>query len=565
MNNQLGFALAALVGTGVAAAAIVLPQDDRGPDDRSPNQRTRPVQPVTGEAPGGPKSAPKPPAVFPGEFRTLDGVGNNGQHPEWGAADEPFLRLVAADYGDGAGSPAGAHRPSARAVSNHVASQAQPMPNAAGASDYLWMWGQFLDHDLTETPVAEPSEAFDIQVPSGDTWFDPSGTGTVTIPLERSSYDTIAGVREQVNLITAFVDASNVYGSEPARTAELRTLDGTGRLKTSAGDLLPFNVNGFPNAGGPDPTLFLAGDIRANEQVALTAMHTLFVREHNHWADRIGALGSLPGDTIFELARAVVAAEMQAITYREFLPVLLGADALPVYQGYDAQVDATIANEFAAAGYRFGHTMLSPTLLRLQRDGSAHPAGHLPLAQAFFDPSKLTSIGLEPYLRGLAGQRAQAIDPFLIDDVRNMLFGPPGSGGFDLAALNLQRGRDHGLGSYNDLRQAFGLARAKAWSDISTDREVQTCLKTAYAGVDDIDAWIGLLSEDHASGALVGPTLRALLADQFLRLRDGDRFWYTSYLPPVMVQFVEKQTLAQIIRRNTGIAGELQDDVFRTR
>jgi len=566
MNNQLRIALAALVGTGVAAAAIILPQDDRGSADRSPNQRTRPANPGgTDTDPGGPKSAPKAAAVFPTEFRTIDGVGNNGQHPEWGAAGEPFLRLAAADYGDGAHTPAGAHRPSARAISNHVASQTQPMPNPAGASDYLWMWGQFLDHDLTETPVAAPPEAFDIQVPSGDTWFDPGATGTATIPLERSSYDTVAGVRQQVNLITAFIDASNVYGSEPARAAELRTLDGTGRLKTSAGDLLPFNVNGFHNAGGSDPTLFLAGDIRANEQVALTAMHTLFVREHNHWADRIGALGSLPGDTIYELARAIVAAEMQAITYREFLPLLLGADALPAYQGYDDQVDPTIANEFAAAGYRFGHTMLSPTLLRVQRDGSTHAAGHLPLAQAFFDPSKLTSIGVEPYLRGLSRQRAQTIDPFLVDDVRNMLFGPPGAGGFDLAALNLQRGRDHGLASYNDLRQALGLPRAQTWGDISSSREVQTCLKTAYANVDDIDAWMGLLCEDHAPGAMVGPTLRALFVDQFRRLRDGDRFWYTSYLPPVMAQFVEKQTLAQIIRRNTGIAGELQDDVFRAR
>lgn len=564
MHVRTGLALATLVTTGVAAALVLPQQGSSSGGGRNPVQRTLPVGPGAG-AGSGQQGAALGPAQFPLEFRSIDGIGNNGLHREWGAAGQCFKRLAGDDYGDGANTPAGAHRPSARDVSNAVVAQAGSMPNTYGASDFLWMWGQFLDHDITETPVATPSEALDIAVTAGDPWFDPSGSGSVTIPLDRSAYDMVAGVREQVNLITAFVDASNVYGSEDARAHELRTLDGTGRLKTSAGDLLPYNVNGFPNAMSTDASFFLAGDIRANEQVALIAMHTLFVREHNYWADRVYALGGLSDEAIYQTARAIVAAEMQAITYNEFLPLLLGANALPAYTGYDATVDASIVNEFAAAGYRVGHTMLSPTLKRVQRDGSTHPAGDLSLAQAFFNPSELASVGLEPYLRGLAGQKAQSIDPYIIDEVRNFLFGPPGAGGFDLASLNIQRGRDHGLVCYNDVRKAMGLAPAADFAAVSSDAEVVTRLASTYAKVDDVDAWVGLLSEDHAPGALVGPTLQALLAEQFRRLRDGDRFWYQSYLPARYVPWVEQQTLATIIRRNTGIAGELQDDVFRVK
>ncbi|MDF1799228.1 MAG: peroxidase family protein [Planctomycetota bacterium] len=569
--------MAALLGAGVSAGTLLPAQDGRPDQERSPVQRARPgngppAVEGAGGPPGGGQAGPgqhqgpnSQAATFPFEFRTIDGAGNNTKHPDWGATEAVFQRLVPADYGDGAHAPAGAERPSPRAISNGVVAQDRSIPNAHGASDYLWMWGQFLDHDLTETPVATPSEALDIEVPLGDAWFDPAGTGLVTIPLDRSSYDVVQGVRQQVNLITAFLDASNVYGSEEDRAHELRTLDGTGRLKTSEGDLLPYNLNGYPNAMSTDASFFLAGDIRANEQVALTAMHTLFVREHNFWAERIATLGIDDGELTYELARAVVAAEMQAITYREFLPVLLGKGALPPYQGYNSKVDASIANEFATAGYRVGHTMLSPQLLRVQADGSTHPAGDLTLASAFFHPEELSSVGIDPYLRGLGKQLAQRVDPFVIDEVRNFLFGPPGAGGFDLASLNIQRGRDHGLPGYNDLRDALGHPRAQSFQDVSTDLEVQARLALAYDDVDDIDAWVGLLSEDHAQGAVVGKTLRTILVDQFRRLRDGDRFWYRAYLSQGISELVEKQTLATIIRRNTDIGQELQDDVFHVR
>ncbi len=367
-----------------------------------------------------------------------------------------------------------------------------------------------------------------------------------------------------MNEITAYIDASNVYGSDVLRALELRTLDGTGQLKTSHHELLPFNVNGFPNApDSNDPSFFLAGDFRANEQVALTAMHTLFVREHNYWAKLFRRdFPSMNGEEVYQFARAVVGAEMQAITYNEFLPILLGPNALEPYTGYNANVNSGIANVFSTAAYRFGHSMLSSVLLRLEANGNPIPEGNLQLADAFFHPNEIIDNGgIEPLLRGLASQVAQDIDGLIIDDVRNFLFGPPGAGGFDLAALNIQRGRDHGLPSYKKVRLDFGLSPATSFADISSDPTVQMSLGL-YSGVPAIDIWVGGLAEEYASGGLVGETFSVILKDQFERLRDGDRFWYENYLSPSAVLWVENQTLARIIRRNTKIKHEIQDNVF---
>lgn len=545
------------------ASPSLLAQDGAGDtnEKRSPVQRTAKINPGANQS-----DAPPPgDTVFPRDIRTIDGLFNNRDEPEWGAAGIAFLRGVVADYGDGFESPSGFDRPNVRDISNALCAQdGLSIPNTLGLSDYMWQWGQFLDHDITETPIADPPEAFDILIPTGDAWFDPSFSGIVTMPLDRSAYVYADGMRQQINNITAYIDASNVYGSEEERTHELRTNDGTGKLKTSDGDLLPFNTSGFDNAGGSDNTdLFLAGDIRANEQVGLIAMHTLFVREHNRLAERIATEHpQLSGDELFEHARAFVAAEMQAITYNEFLPKLLGRNALPPYHGYREHVDAGVTNLFATAGYRVGHTMISTEILRVDADGSPSAGGNLDVATAFFNPSEISEHGIDSVLRGLAAQEAQDIDVYVIDDLRNLLFGPPGAGGFDLTSLNMQRGRDHGLPSYNEVRVAFGRMPATSFAQINPDPDVQARFEAAYESVDQVDPWIGMLAEPHRNGAFVGETLMRVLREQFVRFRDGDRFWYESYLPPHLVDDVNRMTLARIIRANTEIAMELHGDVF---
>jgi hypothetical protein len=514
-----------------------------------------------GQSPG--QNPGQNPGQVPGlffEFRSVTGSGNNLNRPNLGAAETALVRLGPVFYEDGTGTPAGADRPSARAVSNAVVAQSASKPNFKRSSDYLWQWGQFLDHDLDLTETAQPEEEFAIAVPAGDLFF----SGVSSISLNRSNYVVRDGVRQQVNSITAFVDASNVYGSDDERAKKLRTMDGTGRLKVSAGNLLPFNTDGLPNGPSTDPQFFVAGDIRANEQLGLAAMHTLFVREHNHLAGKIRA--SHPdwsGDEVYQLARAIVGAEMQVITYRDFLSVLLGSDALAPYTGYKKWVNPSIANEFGTAAYRFGHSGLPETLLRLGADLQPIAEGNLLLKQAFFRPDRLISEGgIEPMLRGLARNIHQEIDVMVTDGVRNFLFGQPGQGGFDLAALNIQRGRDHGLPSYTRMRDSLGLQPVTDFAQISSDPEVVSRLKSVYGHVNQIDLWVGGLAEDRYRNGMVGELFHHIIRDQFERLRDGDRFWYQRHLSSAWRTWVEKQSLATIIRRNTTIGAELQDNVF---
>jgi hypothetical protein len=469
------------------------------------------------------------------------------------------------EYADGDAAMAGPTRLGARAISNAVLKQDYDLPDPGGASGFFWQWGQFVDHDIDMTPEASPLEPLPIPVPAGDAAFDPTGTGTVVLAFNRSAWLAGSSPREQMNAITCWIDASNVYGSDEARARALRTLDGTGRLRTSAGDLLPFNTEGFPNAGGTDASLFLAGDVRANEQACLTAMHTLFVREHNRLADAIRlAAPDLSGDDVYEEARRKVGALLQAITYQEFLPLLIGPDAIPPYAGYDPGVQAAITNGFAAAAYRVGHTLLPSTMLRLDASGGVIAQGNLALRDAFFDPSLLADEGgIEPLLRGLAAAPSQALDVYMVEDVRSFLFGPPGAGGLDLGALNIQRGRDHGLPSYAGARVAEGLSRPLSFAAVTSDPVVQERLQAAYSEVGDIDLWIGELAEDPAPGAMVGPLLRRMLADQFRRLRDGDRFYYERIFSGDALAELRATRLSDVIRRNTPIGSELPDDVFR--
>ena len=504
------------------------------------------------------------------EVRPLDGTGNNAANPGWGSVNQNLLRVSPSAYMDGTSLPGGENRPSPRVISNTFSvSPEDGIPNDRDFTAFVYAWGQFLDHDIDLTGAAEPGEPLPIIVPSGDEWFDPNGTGEMSIPFSRSQFDPATGTstnnpREQMNAITAFVDGSQIYGVDAERAAALREFSG-GRMKVSEGNFLPFNTEGFENANDAhrvdDSRLFLAGDVRANENPELAALHILFVREHNRVADEAARRHpDWTDEELYQFARRVVIAELQKITYDEFLPSILGSNALPEYRGYRPDVNPGIANEFSTAAFRFGHSMLGDDIEFLDNDGE-EVFEAMELRASFFNPVVISDTDIDPILKYLASDNAQEIDPIVVDDVRNFLFGEPGQGGFDLASLNIQRGRDHGLADYNTVREAYGLERVTGFEQITSDPALQAKLASTYGSVDNIDLWIGGLSEDHLPGSSLGETFTVILVDQFARLRDGDRFWYQVYLPNRLVREIENTTLADIIRRNTELT-KLQENVF---
>lgn len=491
-----------------------------------------------------------------GRYRTIDGVDNNIENPEWGTSDENFIRFEPYGYDDGISTLSGQDRPSPREISNVIFNQTENTINSFGASNIFWLWGQFLDHDLDLTKGSLLAENMEIQIPMGDPFFDPFSTGDKVMIMTRSGFDPDTGTtipREQVNLITSFIDASNVYGSDPLRQEFLR--DEGGKLKISEGDFMPFNDGTQENAGGPSTTLFVAGDVRSNENVALTMMHTIFVREHNRLVDEIAAQHpEYDADTLYQEAKVIVEAYIQAITFNEFLPLLLGEDAIPEYTGYDPDIDPGIANVFATAAFRLGHTLLSGTLFRIDEYGNVIEGGNLSLRDAFFRPDQmLVSDGPDSLIRGMVESFSQELDEKLVDDVRNFLFGPPGSGGLDLGSLNIERGRDHGLADYNTVREWYGLDRVTSFADITSDVELQQKLEQLFGDVNNIDVFVGGLVEDPVAGSQLGELFHAIVLDQFLRVRDGDRFWYEDRLSPELVDEINNTTLSDIILRNSDI------------
>jgi hypothetical protein len=523
-------------------------------------------------------------------FESSDGSGNNLANPSWGSAGTDLVRLAAAAYADGLSAPAGADLPSARAISNALSDQSDPANpsedlntvNQKNLSDYIYVFGQFLDHDLDLT-TANSGQAFDIAANQPGDPFNPPGV----IPFTRSTYDPTTGTtspRQQVNSVTSFLDGSQIYGSDAATADKLRTHVG-GKLKTSPGNLLPLNNSTYFPTGTlpmandahlvPDSQLFAAGDVRANENIELTAMQTLFVREHNRIADLLAK--QHPGWTdeqLYQEARRLVIAELQIITYTEWLPALLGSNALPAYTGYKPNVNPSIANEFSTALFRFAHSQLDNEVDRLNSNGLDVAGGSVDLADAFFNPTLINPAGvtdpvsgmasteIDAILKGAASGDAQEVDLLAVRDIRNLLFGPPGAGGSDLIARDIQRGRDHGLPDYNTLRAAYGLPRVTSFAQITSNVQVQQKLQQLYGSVDKIDAFVGALAEDHVAGADVGPLTKAVLANQFTRLRDGDRFFYLNqHFNSEELSILQGTSLARVIEANTGLTN-LQSNIF---
>jgi hypothetical protein len=290
-------------------------------------------------------------------------------------------------------------------------------------------------------------------------------------------------------------------------------------------------------------------------------LHTAFLREHNRHAARLAALHPAWDDErLYQEARRIVGAEMQAVTYNEFLPALLGRP-LPPYHGYRANVNPGLSNTFATAAYRFGHSQVGPDIGVI--NAQFVEIDSLDLDELFFNPAVIPSVGgIDPIIRYMAIDKAQAVDNTIVGGLRNFLFGPPGAGGFDLASLNIQRGRDHGIPSFNTVRTDFGLPPLTSFAQITSNVALAATLQSLYTSVNKLDAWVGILAEDHAPGSSLGPTAIAVLTDQFVRLRDGDRFWYQiGGFEPSELNMIEHARLADILQANSGVTG-LQANIF---
>ncbi len=547
------------------------------------------------------------------ESRTLSGAGNNRAHRTWGAAGTAYPRVAPPRYrGDGSTMASG---PDARWISNRVFNDlGQNIFSERGVTQWAWTWGQFVDHTIGRAEAGTesapiPFDSTDPLESFRDDFGQISFTRDEAAPGTGSS---ASDPRQQVNAESSYIDAFSVYGGTSSRLEWLRRgrLDGNLRdngaqLRLPGGYLPRADSRGDP-AAAPEMDIegalaaapgkaVVAGDVRANENLALTAVQTLFAREHNRIVRALPR--SLGRGRRFAIARRVVGAEMQWITFKQFLPAL-GVHLSP-YRGYRQGTDAAVGNEFATVGYR-AHSMIHGEF-ELEADAGRYSSADLdalekagveigragselklsvPLDVAFFSPQLLERIGLGPVLAGLAGESQYRNDEQIDNTLRSLSFELPGGerGLTDLGATDVQRGRDHGMPTYNELRRAYGLAPVHSFRELTgepTDRfdrrlardgdpienpaildfvhlfdsigrelvpgtepaadsatvgirrsPLAARLRAIYGSVDDVDAFVGMVSEQHLHGSEMGPLQEAIWARQFEALRDGDRFFY---------------------------------------
>ncbi|XP_063241793.1 peroxidase-like [Bacillus rossius redtenbacheri] len=544
-------------------------------------------------------------SCFPTKYRSPDGSCNNLVHDRWGSAGTALQRVLPPKYGDGVNSPrslaaSGKELPSARLVSTQFAKDVdRPHENY---TVMVMQWGQFLDHDLTHTPISRGTngfglsccrdgkvinatlmhpDCFPITLPNNDHIFAPFGERCMefvrSLPAPRPECNF--GPREQMDQITGYLDGSNIYGSSLEGQRELREMSG-GRLKVQdlrGRPMLPKNDGECVDETNT-LTCFKAGDSRVNEQVELAVMHTLWMREHNRVAGELERLHpAWKDETLFQESRRIVVAEMQHITYNEFLPLVLGRNYMDQFELaprdsnftrlYDDALNAGITNVFATAAFRFGHTLIQGHMKGLSQFGTVRQ--DLLLHQHHFSPFVLYKEGaLDDFVRGLSTQTCQRFDRFFSSELTDHLFQGDLDFGLDLVALNIQRGRDHGLPPYDDWRAVCGLPRA-SWDQLRNDMDPASVemLRRLYDDVHEVDLFVAAVAEKPLPGALMGPTFVCLVGDQFARLRRGDRFFYEEGGQPSsfthsQLQQIRRASLARVLCDNSDDIAVMQPLAF---
>ena len=410
---------------------------------------------------------------------------------------------------------------------------------------------------------------------------------------------------------------------------------------------------------------FLTGDGRGNENIGLTTVHTIFHSEHNRlvevnkdtiiasgdaavvneWllhaaggsaitqahlnaingiadpAAKAAAIDALEwnGERLFQAARFVTEMQYQHLVFEEFArKVQPNVD--PFVFTNSADLNPAIVAEFAHVVYRFGHSMLSDTVDRL--DNNLQPVDgqdQLGLIEAFLNPQAFTASGATAsdaagaIIRGMTRQIGGEIDEFVVQAVRSNLLGLP----LDLPALNIARGRDAGVPTFNhtraELYAATGDAQLKpyvSWFDYAQNiknpvsiinfiaaygthetilsettaagkRAAATELVTgieqngngavaadrldfltskgawnaANSGLNDVDLWIGGLAEEKMEfGGMLGSTFNYVFETQLENLQNGDRFYYLSRTQGMnLLNQLEPNTFADLVLRNTSL------------
>ncbi|CAG9809434.1 unnamed protein product [Chironomus riparius] len=530
------------------------------------------------------------------KYRQISGRCNNLQNPYFGAANTRLIRFMKHRYADGVSAPpksvTGADLPSARLISLEVFNDTD-IPNDKYSQAFM-QFVQLVAHDISNVLkvrkqrgccrsdgqlVSNPdSSCFYIPVPENDEIHK----GMKCLDFMRSTTDddmkcgnNPKGPVEQINSATASMDLSHVYGVNREQLSRQRLFrNGQLAMETRSNSTWPLhepNTRSVCFSRNSRETCYMSGDSRINMVPTLSILQILFVREHNRIALELLKINPQWSDEIlFQEARRINIAQFQNIAYYGWFYSIVGEENMKslgfFYQptgseyanDYDETVNPSIYNEFSGGVFRLLHTTIDGHLRKVSESGSFE--GIIRMSDFYHRPRIIEENGnYDSLMRGLLSQPAEFYDNSYDPEIRSYLFKFQREYGSDLKALDIQRGRDHGLASYNDLRSFCDLPRATKWEDLADHIELADIenLKKVYAHVDDVELNVGSsLEKPFGSGITIGITYVCLLKIQVSAFRTADRYWFETSNPtvrftPNQLAEIRKSSFSRIVCDNT--------------
>ncbi|CAH1962657.1 unnamed protein product [Acanthoscelides obtectus] len=505
-------------------------------------------------------------------YRSFDGSCNNLRNPVWGTPNTRYGRLLPPNYGDGISLPTRARSGNPLPLSRTVSLIMYPDINLEDPIFTLnaMQYGQIVTHDMSMIAGSTqaqphstmccsasgqllelaniPEHCFPIVLPESDPIAQQTNQRCQNFVRTITDRDRNCVAQnqpaEQLTAVNAFLDLSIVYGNNDQTAQSLRQFQG-GLMTVDVrnGQTWPprnMNSSGVCAIQDINEACYMAGDTRVNQNPQLTLLQVVLLREHNRLANALAQINSHWDDeTLFQEARKINIAQHQYITYYEWLPIYIGfGNSLKnriIYQtsdfvnDYDDTVDPSILNEHATAAFRFFHSLIQGNLDLVTEERNSY--GTLRLSDWFNRPQIIEERNnFDDLSRGLNTQPQDASDQFHTSEITQFLFRAGQQFGQDLKAFDVQRNRDHGLASYNEVRQFCGLPRANSFNDfldVMSSKNVEQ-LARLYESPEDVDLTVGGSLEQLVPGTLAGPTFLCILTEQFYRSRVGDRFFFEN-------------------------------------
>lgn len=540
-------------------------------------------------------------------YRTYDGSCNNLEIPTWGMADTAYTRLVKSIYHDGINEPkrsvSGKELPNPRLLRTHLFPAGDF--NDKDRSLMYMQFGQTVAHDTalsadwlgydgigveccsdkaTPLPCKNISiGCYPVKIPKNDEYYAPKGVSCISVARSMKKYTVggYIGPAEGVNTNNHFIDCSFTYGSDNDKAAQLREYR-RGRLRTQE---LPDGRKVLPQDENPvescslrtNGTCFFAGDGRVNQNTQLTALQTIFIREHNRLAEELYSMNEHWDDEkIYQEARRIFIAEYQHIVYNEYLPEILDEEWLEKYHlkssktgfgnCYNVSIHPGTFIEFTHAIFRIFHGTAQSDLIVYKDIGC--PVKKVKISKWMDKPEILIQDNnLDQFLLGLTQQPATKDDKWTVSELTKNLFAVDQDYGQDLDMFDIQRGRDNGLGCYNDYREFTGHPRAKKFEDFSDLMSYEDAMSLAhfYEHPDDVELMMVML-EKRKRGLLT--VHKALLIEQFYRWKCGDRFFYDYSESPYpftedQINEIKKITLSKLLCDNADNITRIQTNSFK--